>query len=114
MRAAGWLGSNGGMPLPTSSLSNPAPTAGQAEPRYITMHRNDNVAIVVNDGGLPAGTVFTDGLTLCERVPQGHKIALKDFAEGDPIVRYDVTIGYAMRDIPRGSWIEESKVRMPP
>jgi galactarate dehydratase len=83
-------------------------------PRYIVMNANDNVAIVVNDGGLPAGTVFPCGLTLCERIPQGHKIALADFAEGDPIRRYDVVIGYAARDIPKGSWIHEGLVRMPP
>ena len=97
-------------PLPQSQRT--APAAGA--PRYIMMNPNDNVAIVVNDGGLPPGTVFACGLALRERVPQGHKIALKDFAEGDAIVRYDVTIGYATQAIPRGSWIEESKVRMPP
>ena len=83
-------------------------------PRYIVMHANDNVAIVVNDGGLPAGTRFDSGLVLVDRVPQGHKIALKDLREGDAIVRYNVTIGYATRDLPRGSWVEESGVRMPP
>ncbi|MQR01906.1 galactarate dehydratase [Glaciimonas soli] len=84
------------------------------KPLYITMHANDNVAIVVNDGGLPAGTVFPNGLTLKERVPQGHKIALCDLEEGQPIIRYNVTIGYATRAILQGSWIEESLVRMPP
>ncbi|HTD05485.1 UxaA family hydrolase, partial [Undibacterium sp.] len=83
-------------------------------PLYIRMHDNDNVAIVANDGGLPAGTVFPCGLTLCEAVPQGHKIALRRLAEGDPIIRYNVTIGYAVCDIAQGSWIEESRVRMPP
>ncbi|SEB25541.1 galactarate dehydratase, partial [Variovorax sp. YR216] len=33
-------------------------------PLHITMHERDNVAIVANDGGLPAGTVFPSGLTL--------------------------------------------------
>ena len=88
--------------------------ASASNPLYIRMHDNDNVAIVVNDGGLPAGTVFPCGLVLRERVPQGHKIALKDFAEGDAILRYNVVIGYAMHDIAQGSWIDESKVRMPP
>ncbi|RJF92178.1 galactarate dehydratase [Noviherbaspirillum saxi] len=89
-------------------------TAASQAPRYILMHQNDNVAIVANDGGLPAGTVFPCGLSLRERVPQGHKIALKDLKEGAPILRYDVVIGYAVRDIAQGSWIEESLVRMPP
>src|SRR5450830_1143950 len=83
-------------------------------PRYIMMHENDNVAIVVNDRGLPAGTVFPDGLTLISQVPQGHKIALRDIPQGEPIVRYDVAIGYAARDIAKGSWIEESVVTLPP
>ena len=36
------------------------PPTSAATPRYILMHDNDNVAIVVNDGGLPAGAVFAD------------------------------------------------------
>ncbi|WDZ97609.1 galactarate dehydratase [Herbaspirillum sp. WKF16] len=98
-----------------STDTSASAAASQAStPRYIMMNDTDNVAIVVNDGGLPAGTVFADGLTLVDRVPQGHKIALRDLKEGEAIVRYDVAIGYAVRDIPRGSWIEESLVRMPP
>jgi galactarate dehydratase len=38
-------------------------------PRVIRMHPNDNVAIVVNDFGLPAGTELPSGPTLRERVP---------------------------------------------
>jgi galactarate dehydratase len=82
-------------------------------PRYILMHENDNVAIVVNDGGLPAGAVFPDGLTLREAVPQGHKVALRALIKGDPVIRYNVTIGYAARDIEEGSWIAEAQVDMP-
>ena len=59
-----------------------------ASPLYIRVHPDDNVAIVVNDGGLPEGATFADGLTLREGVPQGHKVALVDLAAGDPIVRY--------------------------
>ena len=72
------------------------------EPLHITMHERDNVAIVVNDGGLPAGAVFASGLALREHVPQGHKVALVDLPEGGAVRRYDVTIGYALRDIPAG------------
>ena len=51
-------------------------------PVVIRMHVADNVAIVGNDGGLPAGTLLQDGVTLREHVPQGHKVALVDFAKG--------------------------------
>jgi galactarate dehydratase len=84
------------------------------KPLYIRMNDNDNVAIVVNDGGLPAGAEFPGEFVLKTRVPQGHKIALVDIAEGAEIRRYDVVIGYAERDIAQGSWIDESLVRMAP
>ena len=77
------------------------------------MHDNDNVAIVVNDGGLTSGTVLESGQVLKDGVPQGHKVALADLKENAPIRRYNVTIGFAARDIPAGSWISEALVKMP-
>ncbi len=82
-------------------------------PLYIRIHANDNVAIVANDGGLKAGAEFADGLRLVDNVPQGHKVALVDLAEGDAIRRYDVVIGYAQKALPRGSWVHERVMRMP-
>ena len=84
-------------------MSDTPPT----RPHRIAMHAADNVAIVANDGGLPAGTVFADGLTLRDKVPQGHKLSLVDIAQGAPVRRYNVVIGTALRDIPAGSWVHE-------
>ena len=80
----------------------------------IRVHPDDNVAIVVNANGLRAGSELPCGLTLREHVPQGHKVNLVDLEEGAPILRYGQVIGTAVRAIPRGSWIEESLVRLPP
>jgi galactarate dehydratase len=88
--------------------------ADPSTPRCIQMHPRDNVAIVVNDGGLPAGAVLPDGLVLATRIPQGHKVALTDLEEGAAILRYNVVIGHASRRIQKGSWVEESMVCMPP
>ena len=82
-------------------------------PLYIRMHDGDNVAIVANDGGLAAGAVFPCGLTLAERVPQGHKVALVDLKAGDPVLRYNVVIGRAARAVPKGSWVNETLLEMP-
>ena len=82
-------------------------------PRYIRLNEADNVAIIVNAFGMPAGTQFPDGLTLREFVPQGHKVSLSDIAEGSAIIRYGEIIGYALEALPAGSWVEESRVRMP-
>ena len=84
-----------------------------ANPLHIRMHERDNVAIVANDGGLPAGTVFADGLKLRERVPQGHKVALVDVPKGTAVRRYNVSIGTANKDIPAGSWVHERLLDMP-
>lgn len=87
----------------------------QASPTafYIKVHDTDNVAIIVNDNGLKAGTRFPDGLELIEHVPQGHKVALVDIPTHGEIVRYGEVIGYAVRPIPQGSWVEESLVELP-
>ena len=82
-------------------------------PLYIRMHESDNVAIVANGGGLPAGAVFSDGLQLIDNVPQGHKLALVDLAQGAPVLRYSVPIGYAIKHIPAGSWVHERLLEMP-
>jgi len=82
-------------------------------PLYIRIHAADNVAIVANDGGLKTGATFPDGLVLVDNVPQGHKVALNDLAEGDAIVRYNVVIGYAQKALARGSWVHERVMRMP-
>ncbi|MDF7651861.1 galactarate dehydratase [Pantoea sp. Acro-805] len=83
------------------------------KPLYIKVHDADNVAIVVNNQGLPAGTRFDDGLQLTEHVPQGHKVALVDIPEHGAILRYGEVIGTALRPIAQGSWIEESLVALP-
>ncbi|HET9024496.1 MAG TPA: galactarate dehydratase, partial [Burkholderiaceae bacterium] len=85
---------------------------GQA-PLFIQVHAADNVAIVANDGGLPAGAAFPSGLALRERVPQGHKVALVDIPEGAPVRRYNVTIGHALAAIAAGSWVHERLLAMP-
>ena len=92
-----------------SAISANAP----ALPVVIRMSERDNVAIVGNDGGLPAGVVLADGVTLREHVPQGHKVALVDLAKGAAVLRYNVAIGYAARDIAQGSWVHERLLDMP-
>jgi galactarate dehydratase len=69
---------------------------------YIKVHDTDNVAIIVNDNGLKAGTRFPDGLELIEHIPKGIK-SLVDIPEHGEIIRYGEVIGYAVRDIRRAA-----------
>lgn len=84
-----------------------------AHPRYIKIYESDNVAIVVNDGGLPKGTAFDDDFFLAEDIPEGHKVALVKLETGDEIVRYGEVIGYATKNIEQGGWVNEFCVEIP-
>ena len=92
---------------------NPSPM-----PVLIRMHPSDNVAIVANEGGLPAGTLLADGpgqgLRLRESVPQGHKLALRDIAAGEAVLRYNVPVGFAREAIAAGRWVHERLLDIPP
>jgi galactarate dehydratase len=86
---------------------------GNLRPLYIQVHPRDNVAIIVNEGGLPSGTEFDCGLVLAEAVPEAHKVALADLSPCDAIMRYGAVIGFAESPIKKGSWVHESMMRLP-
>jgi len=83
------------------------------KPVLIRMHERDNVAIVGNDGGLPAGTALPDGPVLREKVPQAHKVALVDLPAGAEVLRYGLNIGNAKAAIAAGSWVHERLLELP-
>lgn len=82
-------------------------------PLYIKVNERDNVATIVNFGGLGEGTVFSCGLELLELIPEGHKVALTDLKQGEAIVRYGEVIGYAEVPIKQGTWVKEKYVNLP-
>lgn len=82
-------------------------------PLFVKVHERDNVAIIVNANGLPAGAEFSNGLVLVEATPQAHKVTLRDLAAGEPILRYGEVIGHARRALPAGAWVREEFVAMP-
>ena len=88
-------------------------TETRLRPLYVQVHPQDTVAIIVNEGGLPAGMRFDSGLTLVDDVPEAHKVALVDIEAGAPIMRYGSVIGYAERAIAKGCWVHEERMRMP-
>ena len=93
-------------------------TLATRPPLFIRMHEGDNVAIVVNDGGLPAGTVIPPGqpgagVTLLDKVPQGHKVALCTIPASGTVLRYNVPVGYAKAEIVAGRWVHERLIDVP-
>jgi galactarate dehydratase len=83
------------------------------KPVIIKTSPPDNVGIVANPGGLPAGTMPYNGLKLLEEIPMGHKVALEDIDDGEAIIRYSQVIGYAAGRIVTGQRVRESMVILP-
>lgn len=85
----------------------------ELQPRFVQVHPSDNVAIVVNEGGLPTGTTFPSGLILTEPIPEAHKVALNEIRRDEAVIRYGVVIGHAKRDIARGGWVHDGILTLP-
>ncbi len=75
------------------------------------IHPADNAIVALR--ALPAGTATAiDGhqWTLTEAIPAKQKFAARDFAPGDRITMYGVTVGRATRSITAGSLLSQGNV----
>src|SRR5689334_799552 len=80
---------------------------------YIRVNPRDNVGIIVHPEGVSAHMELPGGIATREHIPQAHKVALQNFAPGEPVLRYGQAIGIANRPIPAGSWVREEMLDMP-
>ena len=76
----------------------------------IRLHPDDGVLIARSS--LPAGLVVADGVTTAERIPAGHKVAIKPIAVGEPIRRYGQIIGFATAPIAPGQHVHTQNCGM--
>src|SRR5689334_10890076 len=74
-----------------------------ATPSVISLHPGDSVVIARST--LLEGTVVADNVTTTERVPAGHKVAVRPIAVGEPVRRYGQIIGFASRAIAPGQHV---------
>lgn len=75
--------------------------------KHIQIHEKDNVVVALCE--IQPGTVL-QGVAALEVIPAGHKMALKDIAGGDAVVKYGFPIGRAKEDIKAGAWIHTHNV----
>lgn len=61
----------------------------------------------VRISGVAQGVV----LTARDAIPTGHKIALRDIAAGEHILKYGEVIGAAVADIAAGGWVHVHNCR---
>ena len=84
--------------------------------RYIkVVEPVDNVGTLIRDANEGETLEIQVGddtveVTLSEDIPFGHKVALTDIDEGETIMKYGTSIGYASTDISAGDWVHVHNV----
>ena len=90
-----------------------------SRPQLLVHDHADNVGVVVVEG-LKAGTemlcVVTHdnssfNMTAIDDVPIGHKIALKDLADGDTAIKYGEDIGKIVADVKKGGHVHVQNLK---
>ena len=79
---------------------------------FIKINAADNVAVAIHD--VEAATCHDiDGVQIVPLtlIPAGHKIALKDLAEGEDVIKYGFPIGHLLQAVPKGGLIDHSVLK---
>ena len=87
--------------MPSPDLHPQAP-----DPRWLQLSPDDNVGVATRT--LEAGaSIVVEGrrVTLCERIPTGHKVAIRPIAAGEKVKKYGAAIGSATGDIRPGEYV---------
>ncbi|MBT8333153.1 MAG: UxaA family hydrolase [Desulfobacterales bacterium] len=88
-------------------------------PDFLVHEAADGVGVVVVEG-LKAnqeitGWVMKEDETVTVKIlndiPIGHKVALKDFAEGDTVIKYNTDIGKVVAPIKKGEHLHVHNVK---
>lgn len=80
--------------------------------KYLKINKADNVAVAIV--ALKAGeTISVDGIDirLNEDIPAGHKFALKDFEQGEDVIKYGYPIGHTCKAQKQGDWMNECNIK---
>ncbi len=86
---------------------------------FLVHEAGDGVGVVVVEG-IKAGQNLTGWImqedetttfTVLNDIPIGHKIALKDFAVGDTVIKYGIDIGKVVAPIKKGEHLHVHNVK---
>ena len=83
----------------------------QAADLTIRLHPDDDVVIARME--IPTGTLLkSEKVTAVVTIPAGHKLAVRDIAQGKPVRRYNQIIGFATRPIKAGEHVHVHNIAM--
>jgi len=84
---------------------------------FLVHNEGDDVAVAVGDiEPGPSSAVFMDSnrqvsVEVRERIPLGHKLALKDLASGAGVTEYGVRVGLTRMPIEKGCLVHVHNIR---
>ena len=79
----------------------------------LKVHPDDNIIVALKDFAAGEVVVYNNrSIQLLETIPTKHKFAEQDFAVGDTITMYGVTVGKSIRPIPEGTRISTDLSRI--
>lgn len=86
---------------------------------FVVHEEGDGVGVVVVEGVIAgqalAGWIMEDDkdlkVTARSDIPIGHKVALKDYAVGDTVIKYGVDIGKVVQPIRKGEHLHVHNVK---
>ena len=81
-----------------------APPVKRMSGPVIRLHPDDNVVVARVDVAIGTA-VPEEGFTARSQVPAGYKIAARRIRQGEPILKYSVTVGFASTDIEPGTMV---------
>ncbi len=89
------------------------PKSGHQAPEFLVHEDADGVGVIVVEGikagrelsGWVMGEDRTITIKVLSDIPIGHKVALKDFAVGDGVLKYGVDIGKVVAPIKKGEHV---------
>ncbi|WP_423790772.1 UxaA family hydrolase [Microvirga solisilvae] len=78
-------------------------------PRSVRLSESDKLVVAV-DPIMPGTTLH--GVTVKDRIPRGHKMAIAPVAQGEPILKFGQIIGFASKPVAPGEWLHEHNMEM--
>ncbi len=78
----------------------------------LKINDGDNVAVAIET--IPEGTqvpVGNETVTAVTEIPAGHKMALRDLAAGEAVVKYGYPIGHTKEAVRKGEWIHTHNLK---
>lgn len=102
---------------PETVAGGDAGTAPRASAAFLAHRQGDDVAVAVADVGAGAANVacLDTGaqfpVTVLAEIPLGHKVAVRDLADGEQVTEYGVTIGLTRRPVAAGELVHTHNLR---